>query len=116
MQGRAVLFTLSAGVIYSHYTHWSNSAVTDISSANTVSPPVHCITHHNFPAPPPTTPCLSQHYGLTEGWVQNLKALYLPYFLQCAMVGSTIGLCDGHTIPGPDPPLHTEENMAGMKA
>ena len=29
--------------------------------------------------------------GLTGGWVQNLKASYLPYFLQCAMVGSAIG-------------------------
>ena len=31
------------------------------------------------------------HCGLTGGWVQNLKAAYLPYFLQCAMVGSAIG-------------------------
>ena len=56
------------------------------------------------------------HCGVTGGWVQNLKASYLPCFLQCAMVGSAIGQCDGHTIPGPDPPLHTGENMAGMKA
>ena len=57
----------------------------------------------------------SMHCGLTGGWVQNLKALYLPYFLQCAMVGSA-KRCDGHSIPGPDPPLHTGEDMAGMKA
>ena len=31
-----------------------------------------------------------KHCGLKGGWVQNLKASYLPYFFQCAMVGSTI--------------------------
>ena len=38
-----------------------------------------------FPLHPPL------HYGLTGGWVQNLKASYLPYFLPCAMVGLAIG-------------------------
>ena len=36
---------------------------------------------------PDLTSYASMHCGLTGGWVQNLKAAYLPYFLQCAMVG-----------------------------
>ena len=33
----------------------------------------------------------TRHSGLTGGWVQNLKASYLPYFLQCAMVDQALG-------------------------
>ena len=31
------------------------------------------------------------HYGLTGGWVQKFKALYIAYFLQCALTDYASG-------------------------
>ena len=31
------------------------------------------------------------HYGLTGGWVQDFKASYLAYFLQCALTDYASG-------------------------
>ena len=41
------------------------------------------------------------HYGLTGGLVQNFKASYLGYLLQCALTDYARGKHDGHTIPWP---------------
>lgn len=43
------------------------------------------------------------------------KITTILFFLQCALVGSARGQCHHHTVPWPNLPMHTRENIGCVK-